>query len=312
MPHIIFIHGLSNKPTSNSLLEIWRQKLAHDGGLDLDDLGITSEMVYWADVLYPSPDTNLAAYENAESSELAVVMRAPPVGTPAEAAHDAKYQRLLEALDAVGDDRDPEGMTEQEQHNITLERVPLPAFIRKRIMKRLARDAFLYFYNEPFSARPPESFLVRDELRKRFVDAAAAARARNPNDRVVVLAHSMGTFVAYDCLTAVAECPRVDGFMTIGSPLGIDEVQDFFTGYSPFDAFPREKLSGPWVNVFDQLDAVAGADARLANDFRASGVARVRDIHEPNWGTWRHSISKYLQGRQLREALASMLGVTWP
>lgn len=57
MPHVTFIHGLANKPTADILHQIWRYALAK-GVNDLDQgaEGVTTTMVYWADVLYPTPD----------------------------------------------------------------------------------------------------------------------------------------------------------------------------------------------------------------------------------------------------------------
>jgi hypothetical protein len=308
MPHVIFVHGISNKPAADQLVEIWRRKLAASSGIDLDDRGITSDMVYWADVLYPSPDTNLAAYESAASPEVGQELKGPGVVTPPRVSEPRGYQKLLASFDADGDD-EPAALDEAQANAVMLERVPLPAFLRKRLMKTLARDAYLYLFNEPFSPRPAHEYKVRDVLRQRFRDAVT--RARETSDTVVVVSHSMGTIIAYDTLASVPDCPAVDGLVTVGSPLGVDEVQDFFDGYSPDRAYPAAKV-GEWVNVFDRLDVVAGVDPMIGRDFRHDGEIKVRDIEEPNWGTWRHSVSKYLQGRQLREALARMLGTEWP
>ena len=51
MAHVTFIHGIGNKPPEEQLLRQWRTALLDDDGLDLDDLGISSSMVYWADLL---------------------------------------------------------------------------------------------------------------------------------------------------------------------------------------------------------------------------------------------------------------------
>ena len=64
MPYVTLIHGLSNKPESDYLLELWKRKLATADGVPLDTLGVGSQMVYWADVLYESPDMDLASYES--------------------------------------------------------------------------------------------------------------------------------------------------------------------------------------------------------------------------------------------------------
>jgi hypothetical protein len=122
----------------------------------------------------------------------------------------------------------------------------------------------------------------------------------------------MGTIIAYDCLMHETDCPAIDGLMTVGSPLGLDEVQDFFPAWTREDGFPSAKLRGRWVNIYDPLDPVVGLDPIFANDYRRNGQPAVEDIREDNWGTWRHSISKYLQGKRLRTNLTQMLGITWP
>ena len=107
---------------------------------------------------------------------------------------------------------------------------------------------------------------IRDTLRARVI----ADLKKCPDDtRRVLVGHSQGTFIAYDVLTGVADCPPVDGFMTIGSPLGIDEVQDRLV-WSRDNEFPAT-LQGDWVNVFDPFDLVSRLDPHLANDFRKSG-----------------------------------------
>ena len=62
MPHVTFIHGLANKPEADKLYEIWLRALAKgDDPLDLRSAGVTSRLVYWADVLYEQPDPDVAA-----------------------------------------------------------------------------------------------------------------------------------------------------------------------------------------------------------------------------------------------------------
>jgi len=64
VPHVTFIHGISNKPPAPDLLRIWRQTLAGAATpLPLGDLGVTSSLVYWADLLYDPPDSDVAAHE---------------------------------------------------------------------------------------------------------------------------------------------------------------------------------------------------------------------------------------------------------
>ena len=99
----------------------------------------------------------------------------------------------------------------------------------------------------------------------------------------------------------------MDGLLTIGSPLGLSEVQDKLgPEYTKNDGFP-DKLLGTWVNVYDPLDPVAGLDPRIADEYKRGGALAIEDIKEPNEGVWRHSIVKYLRGRQLRDRLSQLL-----
>src|SRR5258705_3131833 len=65
--HVLFIHGLDNKPEQKYLHDLWLRKLAFSDDVDLIRNGVTSAMAYWANVLYEAPDANLAAYEAVDS-----------------------------------------------------------------------------------------------------------------------------------------------------------------------------------------------------------------------------------------------------
>lgn len=305
MAHVVYIHGLDNKPEAAYLHELWNRKLAQDDGLDLASLGVVSSMVYWADIMYPTPDTDLAAYESVAGIEESLgpvpALDLSSLDQDDRRRFDALAQRL--GIDPTQADSPPAPATDIEQ--VRLERVPLPAWARKRLMKRLARDAYYYFFNLEFSCRPDVSYRVRDEKRRRFIDALRQASGSRP---LTVVSHSMGTIIAYDCLKHVPDCPAIDALVTIGSPLGLDEVQDFFPQYKAANAFPGEKLRGPWLNVYDPLDAIAMLDPVLANDFRQDGQRVVQDLAVTNSGSWRHSISKYMRQPQLRRRIAGFLG----
>ena len=238
MPHITFIHGIANKPAPDKLLKLWRDSLARDNGIDLGANGVTSSMVYWADLLYDKPQADEPGYESAELSESADL---------AIKSSDAKID--------LG-------------------------------------------WRESLSG---------DEEAWVGTLAALTEGAKQPGPHILV-SHSMGTVISYDCLKRVTDCPRVDGLMTIGSPLGIDEIQDALKPeYSSLSGFPMEKVAGRWVNVYDRLDPVAGVDPVFGNDYRKDGQPAVEDINEQNWGRWRHDIAKYLKGAKLRAKLSEML-----
>ena len=306
MAHVTFIHGIANKPAADRLIDVWTRNLADADGLDLGSDGVTSTMVYWADVLYETPlqDGALESATNEAVSE-GLTAEAPDLGVENMSAEERAWVATLgiklavplvaaEAVQAVPAARE------------MLERIPLPWPLKERLMRRLLRDVHHYLFNVEFSPRPGATYKVQDEIRARMLNALDEG-AGKPGPHVVV-SHSMGTVIAYDCLKRVARAPVVDGLMTIGSPLGLDEIQDKLAPeWTPSNGFPSEKVHGDWINVYDSLDPVAGLDPRFANDYRRDGADVVEDVNENNSGAWRHDISKYLHGPQLRDRLRKLL-----
>ncbi len=166
-------------------------------------------------------------------------------------------------------------------------------------------DVHHYLFNSDFSPRAGVSFNVQQEIRTRILKKLKEVNT----DKHIVISHSMGTIMMYDCLKRVPDCPAVDGLMTIGSPLGIDEIQDKFAPkWTRENGFP-EKLNGPWLNIYDSLDPVTGFDGNIANDYKLDGKEIIEVINEQNWGAWRHNITNYLSGPKLRTALKKMLSL---
>lgn len=316
MPHVTFIHGLSNKPEAEILHQIWKRALMNGANpLDLGDRGVTTSMVYWADVLYPAPDPNVADYESAQEKKPEEVDGSGGAGIPVGTTEAEKYfLKAFRARQTRMSDPEIEATktnTADDDMATQLERIPLPWWIKKKIMAAQIRDAYLYLFNKAFSPRPETTYLVQDEIRRRFIAALKAAPADGPH---VVVSHSMGTMVAYDCLKRVPDCPAIDGLMTMGSPLGVDEVQDCFKPeWTRENGYPGDKIKASWVNLFDRLDVVCGADPELANDYYAASVNKIKDISVTNDGAWRHSIVKYFARDETRHALAEMLVLKlWP
>ena len=327
MAHVTFVHGLANKPPADTLIRIWADALGRDdprpqqhangnSGLSLDNLGATYRMVYWADVLYPSPDTQIESNESYddEKRQLEGISTDPSGALERAAAEDTSWREQLSPAERASVERlerelrfevGTKEIAARAAGAAALERVPLPEFIKKPLMERLLRDLHHYFYNVSITPRAGETYHVRDELQRRFL-AAVTAVGEHQRPHIVV-SHSMGTIIAYDCIRNREECPPIDALLTVGSPLGLDEVQDQLKRDRPRVDFPPARLNGAWINVYDSLDPVVGFDPQFANDYRHAGGKRVRDRHEPNWGWWRHSIVKYLAGPRLREFLKAEL-----
>lgn len=313
MPHVTFIHGISNKPEAEKLKQIWLDALASDNshdtnGIDLGAMGVTTSMIYWADVLYDKPEEIMPeSFSGLESMEtMAEITSDPDMAWRGEISGDEKafadaLGKKLSFDMLVNDDFIPE----KAEMAKTLERIPLPWFIKRRMMKWLLKDVHHYLFNKEFSPRPGAVYKVQDEIRRRVLEKLNAVQT----DRHIVISHSMGTVIMYDCLKRVAACPHIDGLITIGSPLGIDEVQDKFAPeWTRNDGFPA-KVKGKWINIYDPLDPVTGFDGNIANDYKSNGQEIIEVISESNWGSWRHNISHYLSMPKMRASLSEMLNL---
>jgi hypothetical protein len=120
-------------------------------------------------------------------------------------------------------------------------------------------------------------------------------------DTRVIVAHSLGSVVAYESLCAHPEW-EVDTLVTLGSPLGVRRVV--------FDRLQPPPLEGVgtwpgsvrrWVNVADVGDPVA-----LVKDLNAcfAGAVEDRKVHN---GSSSHLVTSYLTAQQTGEAVGNGL-----
>lgn len=127
-------------------------------------------------------------------------------------------------------------------------------------------------------------------------------RGRGP---FIVIAHSQGSLIAYDVLRTIrGTSPAIALFVTLGSPLGLAEVQRAFCRWTRRRTLAVPQPVARWLNVADRLDAVA-ADARLANDFSPGGFVedRVRIGLNADAPRAPHSATGYLRTAVVRRAV---------
>ncbi len=323
---VVFVHGLARKPAPEKLRDLWLEGLARGNprpevfaapneGLALATKGVPSQFNYYADVFYGTDyETDVASYYERDTpadvvaaERLGVVeadLRTAAPETPRERAFvrrlEAKLAANLDALPAEAMAA-PGGPPAADLEIASW----LPGPVKQAIIKKAAMEAFYFLFDKEYERADGQRFKVRAELRRRLLKDLADTSAKA--EKVVVVAHSMGTMVAYDVLRNCPECPLVDTLITVGSPLGIREVQDELVAEGASDVdFPAAKLSR-WINVYDPLDPVCGADPRLANDYQPVDGLAVTDVKEPNWGGWRHTITHYFAGTLFRRHLRAAL-----
>ncbi|MFV2022216.1 hypothetical protein [Micromonospora sp. LOL_023] len=139
---------------------------------------------------------------------------------------------------------------------------------------------------------------VREEIQRRF------AAVIGPDTRVVV-AHSLGSVVAYEALCAHPQWPVTD-LVTLGSPLGVPHVVTQRLRPPPVRD-GRGGLVGVWpgvrrwVNITDDGDFVA-----LRPRLREVFGDRVTDVAISN-GVAAHSVERYLSAAETGAAVLAGL-----
>lgn len=128
---------------------------------------------------------------------------------------------------------------------------------------------------------------------------AGVASAMSSGVETVVVAHSLGTVVAYNLLRQQGHqrgwnCPL---FVTVGSPLGIGEIRGTIRSFAPVRCPPCVKS---WFNALDDRDVVALYPldaARFPVDPAIPGIANKLDVR--NKTSNRHGIAGYLDDQEV-------------
>jgi hypothetical protein len=154
----------------------------------------------------------------------------------------------------------------------------LRALSRSRFFSGVALRALV------FDLKQTRRYLLDPEVRRAARDRVLAVIG---DDTRVVVAHSLGSVVAYEALCALPG-HGVRALVTLGSPLGIGMVFDRLQpAPDPIGVWPGgERLA--WTNLVDDGDVVA-----LVKDLRPRFGERVRGVVVHN-GSHAHDASAYL------------------
>jgi hypothetical protein len=253
--HIILgIHGLSRKPPHESHQKDWNRAicegLTRNHGMDVSPDQFGLELVYWADWL-GRPEIK----EGEDEEPYTKWEREGPLPTYRDRWFDEILGKGLSRLGGKVDDLKSNEAIELVRKHTGLDDISA-AFLRLRL-----EDLGTYY-------EFPEK---RDFLRKRLVDALIP----NNGKRIMLIAHSMGSIVAYDVLRNIGrDMPglEINHLITVGSPLGMPYVLDRIRKENASIRTPS--VVKRWTNLADRRDPVA-IDAHLADEFEPNdqGVA---------------------------------------
>lgn len=299
---VLYIHGIANKPVASVLKCQW------DTALFGARLGQRSRMAYWvnrqrypipleascrdgdfAEVSFDSPELNVAVQADDEEPLLSLPESARP--------HRETLQRIADRMQAEVEQA--AGQAAIESLGYQAEVLPLPEPLRRWVTRRITRgflpDVYDYLFDPQERAR---------------IDATVEQRLQ-AGSRFIIVAHSLGTVVAYHLLASLqrrATPPEVPLLVTLGSPLGMQEVQDELRRLLG-GSLPRLDCVSRWLNVSDRLDPVA-VDAKLSGEFHCAGP--LEDIVGLNVNAdsprHPHSATGYLQHREVRKRIRDLVG----
>ncbi|AMV44290.1 hypothetical protein [Paraburkholderia caribensis] len=168
----------------------------------------------------------------------------------------------------------------------------LNALSESRFFAGVAERALIY------DLKQVHRYLSEPDVRRQ---ACASIASVVGTDTTVVVAHSLGSVVAYEALCAHPEW-SVKVFVTIGAPLGVSNL--IFERLEPPPAAGVGAWPGNierWINIADEGDVVA-----LVKQLSTRFGPRVTD-HLVSNGANAHDATRYLTSRELGDAVASGL-----
>ncbi len=297
---IVYVHGIGNKPIASVLKCQW------DRALFGFDLGERSRLSYWVNrAFYPLPDDarceagdlidvaprglSTRALSATETNRDSVAETIAELAT--SKAQQAKLQSIAAKMGAFTAAVPEETVRTRA---IGAKVVPLPAPVRGFLTKKLT-EAFLRDVHE--------FFFVED--RRKVMEESVLERLRPGGGPFVVIGHSQGSMIAYKVLSQLKAADfDVRLFVTIGSPLGLTEVQDELKKQLNTRKLVVPACVKAWLNVADPLDPVA-LDKRIGNDFaKTNGVAVDDDVEfNPDSPRHPHSGSGYLATKPVRRTV---------
>jgi pimeloyl-ACP methyl ester carboxylesterase len=248
---VIYVHGIGRHLPPEEL------KLEWDLALFGRDRQEATRMAYWSDILHkPSAKAPKAAGAADDLRPEAVLAQAgvdPDNKAAQEFVRSMLWTYGVPPTDGAS--------------SVGKKVLPLPRFLREPIsrifLKAFIGDTAAYFFNDD----------KRTAIRKRLTDVLPG-----PDVPITLVAHSQGTIVALEVLARESKL-NITRLITIGSPLGLQEVQDFLDVKPHRKPFHVPPCVTRWDNFADPLDPVA-LDKAVGSEFIATPGGPVMTISD--------------------------------
>lgn len=251
---IIGIHGLGNKPPRDLLSEWWMKSICEGlKKINRYNFEPNFEIVYWADILNEKPLNNLISDpENPYYLD-------EPYTPSTDSLEDKPQLKRKKFLGFLEEQMDKIFLNEDLSSNFN--------FVYDLIFKKYFKELVVYYSkNDENKEEANES--VREKIRLRLAEAIRKHKGKE----IFIIAHSMGSIIAYDVCNLIVDEIKIETLVTMGSPLGVpiifSKIAEELKTHHPEIDKPRvpENVKGGWFNFSDIQDIVA-MNYNLGDDF---------------------------------------------
>jgi len=298
---IIGIHGLSNKPPQMCLKSWWKKSL-REGLVKYYQhrRKFRFHIVYWADIIYEQPlrpaikDTESPFFIEEPYLAAKTILETTPINFWQKSTNWLRNAKEYIFLSKSG-----------------LARFQYPFHF---ILKKSFKELDSYYHQSDTSIDKMQS----DSLKRIMRDRLAKVLVKYRHRRVLLIAHSMGSIIAYDVLYELQTTGiGVETFITIGSPLGLPMVRKKnFEEYGSIDEIENVTKTpeniGQWYNMTDEDDQLAAHHGLSSvygkNSAKVGPVDQVVNNDYKNWHTENaHKSFGYLRTPELSKLVFDFL-----
>lgn len=254
MKKIIFIHGRAQKPSEAALQQLWYEAIGHGLHRDFGTAGrqlfeeVNKEFVYYGDLsnqFLDVPEENPASrFESLEKLK--------------SYSKSQFNKKTYESVSKAG--------FVKEALADTFSAVLGKLHLAESLISAVAPDMAHYWNEETYYG---------SDVRSRL--SPVLKSAFDANDEIMLVSHSLGTMISFDNLWKFSHYgeyrhtygskKKVDLFITLGSPLGDENVKANLKGQSSkgFRKYPTNIRR--WCN-FSAEDDYISHDSKISNDYK--------------------------------------------
>ena len=295
---IIGIHGTGNKPKPKLFQEWWWKSIS-EGLLHHTKNKYRKpkfKLVYWADILNDHPkDENCTDTEN---PDFITEPYEPEIFSLKKKEHSLRKK----IIDSILPEINKIFLNDDYSLNFT--------GFNDLIIKKYFRDINAYYFDEIDGKTMPVKETLRNRLKSVLIE--------HKNDEILLIAHSMGSIVAFDVLSLFEDVVQINTLVTIGSPLGLPVVISKIANELKLKNRKKGKLSTPasiknyWYNFSDLEDKVAFNYKLNDNFLESSNGIKVIDFEVTNTYVTKghrnpHKSYGYLRTPELAEKIYQFL-----